>query len=70
MEELLATWKREADAALSARVVNGLPIDLFKVIAERKVCVYQLKLIVILCFCVQGNLSRSYWQRGRGKLML
>ena len=37
MAELLGTWKREAEAALSARVLNGMHIDLFKVIAERKV---------------------------------
>ena len=39
MEELLATWKREADAVLTGKVVNGLPVDAFKVIAERKVSV-------------------------------
>lgn len=40
MAELLGTWKREAEAALSARVLNGMHIDLFKVIAERKVHVF------------------------------
>ncbi|KAL3874636.1 hypothetical protein ACJMK2_037621 [Sinanodonta woodiana] len=40
IEEFLDTWRREATAALSARVIQGRQIDLFKVVAERKIHVF------------------------------
>lgn len=37
-EDLLATWRREADFVMSARAKDGFPIELYKVASERKVC--------------------------------
>ncbi|XP_025104250.1 uncharacterized protein LOC112570169 [Pomacea canaliculata] len=36
-EDLLATWRREADFVMSARAKDGFPIELYKVASERKV---------------------------------
>lgn len=37
IDELMAIWKTEADAVLSSKVIDGLHVDVFKVLAERKV---------------------------------
>ena len=36
MDELLATWKREAQTALGVRQ-KGMDIEMYKVVAERRV---------------------------------
>ena len=40
IDELMAIWKTEADAVLSSKVIDGLHVDVFKVLAERKVSFY------------------------------
>ena len=40
IDELMAVWKMEADAVLSSKVIDGLHVDVFKVLAERKVSFY------------------------------
>nr|KAG5704259.1 hypothetical protein BaRGS_012547 [Batillaria attramentaria] len=36
-EEFLQAWKREAEFVMGARTKDGFPIELFKVVGERKV---------------------------------
>ncbi|KAK7103575.1 uncharacterized protein [Littorina saxatilis] len=37
LEEFLSTWKREAEFVMAARTNDGFPVELFKVVSERKV---------------------------------
>lgn len=37
MDEFLSVWKREAEFVMGARSKDGFPVELFKVVAERKV---------------------------------
>lgn len=37
-DELLSIWKSEAETVLTARHKEGTSIELYKVVAQRKVC--------------------------------
>ena len=37
-DELIHIWKKEAEAVLTSRYKEGTLIELYKVVAERKVC--------------------------------
>lgn len=38
-EEFLSMWKREAEFIMAARTKDGFPVELFKVVSERKVSI-------------------------------
>ncbi len=52
MDELLAIWKREAQAALGVRQ-KGTDIEIYKVVAERRVSSYPLNGNLKSCFSLR-----------------
>lgn len=38
-DELITIWKKEAEAVLTARLKEGTSIELYKVVAQRKVSI-------------------------------